>query len=81
MIMLAGSEQKVTRPFHEGRWDSSQTGASLPTNDQCHGMALAAQLYDLGLTREERGRLAALIAAQPQMKQPATRQLVTALRR
>ncbi|MEM5517904.1 hypothetical protein WNY37_13180 [Henriciella sp. AS95] len=81
LFLLASGPDKVTRSFHEGRWDEDQSGAAPPSEDQLRGMALAAWLYDLGQTREERHTLAGLIAARPEMKQAATRALVTALRR
>lgn len=81
IFLIAGTEEKVTRSFHYGRWDSDESGADTPGPDQCRAMKLAAWLYDLGQTREERRHLSGLIAKLPEMKQPATRALVSTLRR
>lgn len=81
LFLLAAGEDKVTRSFHSGRWDDETEGASPPDDSQRLAMKMAAFLYDLGATREERERLAALIARQPQMKSPAVRHLVLSLRR
>ncbi|WP_084395645.1 hypothetical protein [Henriciella aquimarina] len=81
IFLIANSEEKVTRSFHYGRWDSEAAGAEPPDEAQRRAMALAAWLYDLGHTREERHRLSRLIAACPEMKQAATRALVSRLRR
>ncbi|GGB56627.1 hypothetical protein GCM10011503_01210 [Henriciella pelagia] len=81
LFLIANADDKVTYSFHAGRWDSDVTGAPEPSADQLRGMAKAAWLYDLGNTREERETLARLIAAHPEMRQPATRALVSALKR
>lgn len=81
VFLIANTEEKVTRSFHYGRWDSETAGADTPGPEQRRAMAQAAWLYDLGLTREERHRLSGLIAGLPEMKQPSTRALVSALRR
>ncbi len=77
---LAGDQPKVTRSFHAGRWGEDQSAAP-PTADQRAALNLAVQLYDAGRAKPERAALAALIAAAPEMRQPATRSLVTALKR
>ncbi|MEQ8556759.1 MAG: hypothetical protein RIB03_00445 [Henriciella sp.] len=81
IFLIANGQDKVTRSFHYGRWDSDGAGADTPDEEQRRAMKLAAWLYDLGGTREERQRLSSLITKRPEMKQPATRALVSALRR
>lgn len=81
LFLIANTDQKVTTSFHSGRWDQETTGAPTPSADQLKGMALAAWLYDLGKTKEERETLSRLIASHPEMRQPATRALVSALKR
>lgn len=80
VFLIANTDDKVTRSFHSGRWDDDETGAEPPSPEQLRAMKQAAWLYDLGSTREERQRLSRLIAERPEMKQPATRALVSALR-
>lgn len=81
VFLIANTGEKVTKSFHYGRWDKDESGAETPTAEQLRGMKQAAWLYDLGNTREERQRLSRLVAGLPEMKQAATRALVTALRR
>lgn len=80
VFLIANTDDKVTRSFHFGRWDEDETGAEPPSKEQLRAMKQAAWLYDLGTTREERQRLSRLIAKRPEMKQAATRSLVSALR-
>lgn len=81
LFLLGAGEDKVTQSFHSGRWDNESEGADTPDESQRYAMKMAAWLYDLGNTREERERLTALLARQAQMKSPAVRNLVTSLRR
>jgi hypothetical protein len=77
---ITGMQPKVTTSFHPGRWAKPEAGAPEPNAEQREAIAMAAQLYDLGRTREERRGLASRIARTTQMRQPATRALVLALR-
>lgn len=77
---LANDQPKVTHSFHPGRWDATGDEAAPIRSEQQQAIALAVQLYDVGTTRAERGLLAASIAKQRQMRQPATRRLVTRLK-
>jgi hypothetical protein len=77
---ITGYQPKVTTSFHAGRWREPETGAPEVSPEQREALAHAAFLYDLGRKREERHALAALIAETRQMRQPATRALVLALR-
>lgn len=79
LYLIANFQTKVTRSHHIGRWASPER-ATLD-HDQRLALRLAADLYDLGHTREERHLLAGLIAKTHQMRQPKTRALVTALKR
>ena len=78
---ITGYQPKVTHSFHAGRWQDDEGGAPKPTREQREAIAHAAYLYDLGRSRKERRALAAGIARTPQMREPATRALVLALRR
>ncbi len=78
---LANTQDKVTPAFHPGRWDLDEDATSAPTNAQRTALAFAVQLYDAGRSRAERNRLAAEIAALPEMKQAATRRIVSRLKR
>ena len=77
---LANTQDKVTFPHHQNRWQDPAKGAGRPTEKQRQALALAAQLYDIGRARQERIALAQLIARKPQMKQAATRALVRRLK-
>lgn len=77
---IANSQPKTTRPHHPERWQSSDSQTPTVTDENRIALALAATLYDVGTTREERAALAALLAKKQQMKQPATRALVMRLR-
>ncbi|MGB3626151.1 MAG: hypothetical protein WA989_09990, partial [Henriciella sp.] len=81
LFLIANTDEKVTRSFHIGRWDKEDGSAKPPGAEQLKAMAHAAWLYDLGNTKTERETLARLIAGLPEMKQPATRALVSALKR
>ncbi|MEQ9316891.1 MAG: hypothetical protein RLN72_13635 [Henriciella sp.] len=81
LFVIANTDEKVTRSFHMGRWDEEDGTASTPSEAQLKAIARAAWLYDLGKAKEERDTLARLIADLPEMKQPATRALVSALKR
>lgn len=77
---ITGAQTKVTESFDAARWQEAETGAPKTSEYDREAIAFAAYLYDLGRTREERHKLAGLIAKTQQMRQPATRALVLALR-
>lgn len=81
MLYLANDQPKTTQPFHPGRWDDPEYRVQASGADQQRALALAAGLYDAGRTRTERLRLAAAVAAQVQMRQRATRRVVSRLKR
>lgn len=78
---IANTQDKVTHAFHPGRWDLDADAPPEVSNAQRAALAFAVQLYDTGRSREERSRLAAEIAALPEMKQAATRRIVSRLKR
>ncbi len=78
---LGNDQDKVTQSFHAGRWQTAESGAPATTPAQRAAIAHAAFLYDLGRTRDERHALAACVARLPEMRSPATRALVGALKR
>jgi hypothetical protein len=77
---LGNDQPKVTASFHPGRWAEEEGAARRPNSDQQAALGFAAQLYDLGRTREERQNLAKRIARHRKMSQRATRRLVLRLR-
>jgi hypothetical protein len=79
-VYITGFQSKVTESFYLSRWTEPVDGAPSPTDDQRAAIAFAADLYDIGNTRDEREALAAAIAKTQQMRGPATRALVLALR-
>jgi len=80
MYHLANDQPKLTEPFHPGRWDDPPGHAVPMTTERKYALRLAVKLYETGKTREERTRLAAEIVRQPQMRQSATRRLVSRLK-
>ncbi len=81
ILPLANTRPKTTRPHHPDRWGVSEGRQTTPSQDQLEALALAVHLYDLGKTKSERIALAAIISQTHQIRQPATRALVTALKR
>jgi len=81
LVYMANDQSKTTRPFHPGRWADTEDSAQPVSPDQQRALALAVRLYDAGRMRAERLRLAAVIASQQQMRQRATRRLVSRLKR
>lgn len=82
LFHIANDQPKVTRSYHAGRWSGDEQSAPGGiSEDQLKGLAFAAELYDIGKSREERLALAAEIARQPQMKNPAIRALALKLKR
>ena len=77
---IANDQPKVTQPFHPGRWDEDHENTAPLTRAQRYALRLAVKLYDSGREREERARLAAAIAREPQMRQAATRRMVLRLK-
>jgi len=82
IFYLANSQPKVTDPHGPKYWDRFDTKRSYPPTDaQRQALSFALHLYDLGRSREERGRFAESIAKLLQMRQTATRALVVSLNR
>ena len=77
---LANTQAKVTHAFHPGRWDFADNTPLAIADAQRQALAFAVQLYDAGRSREERSRLATEIAALSEMKQAATRRIVSRLK-
>ena len=80
LYYLANDQPKVTPPFHPGRWGESEVEDILITDEQRQALALAVKLYDAGQLREERARLVGIIGKSREMRQPATRRLVSRLK-
>lgn len=79
---LANFQHKVTDAYRPEYWDRFAVERSKPPTDaQRQALRFALHLYDLGRSRQERGRLAEAIARLPQMRQSATRALVLELNR
>jgi len=79
---IANDQPKVTHAFHPGRWglaDTNNRGRSI-TSEQQAAIMTAIQLFDAGQTRDERHRLAREISALPELRQPATRRIVSKLK-
>ncbi|MCF6329378.1 MAG: hypothetical protein L3J02_06225 [Henriciella sp.] len=82
IIPMANSQPKMTQSNHPGRWGEEGEGRQhTPSADQLEALAFALHLYDHGSTTSERAALAAEISRTHQIRQPATRALVTALKR
>ena len=81
LYYIANEQPKVTRSHHLGRWNMGAQEARVPDPDQANAIAIALELFGTGNTKRERQLLASLIARLPQMKQQATRSLVTSLKR
>ena len=84
-FFIANEQPKTTESFHPGRWpdprDGHGTTSAAPLDDdRLAALALAAALYDIATTRDERHRLAARIAQEPQMRDPTVRALVQKLK-
>ena len=77
---LANDQAKITRSFHPGLWDRDMPDDSAVTEEQIKALNLAVRLYDVGQSRDERAKLAALIANAPEMRQANTRRLVSRLK-
>jgi hypothetical protein len=77
---LGNDQPKVTQSFHPGRWDASNADDAPMTDEQRQALGLAVRLYDVGLTRNERSKLASLIGQSREMRQPATRHLVSRIK-
>jgi hypothetical protein len=77
---IGNHDDKATPSFRIYRWAAED--ASLPARDDVHlrGLRLAARLFDHGRDREERRRLAAELAAQPEMSEAWLRECVLRLR-
>ena len=78
---LANDQDKVTEPFTSERWALYQTGrSSTPSQAQLGALSRAAQLYDLGCSKQERAEFASHLAAQSEMSEPTVRKLVALIR-
>lgn len=81
LIMLANYQPKTTQSHSPERWAAPERGAPPTVPDETReAMAFAVQVFDAGNAREERFALAGEIARQQQMRQPATRALVSRLK-
>lgn len=82
LYFIANSQPKVTQSFHPGRWDLPDKNLRPDeiTPAQQEALAVAIQLFDIGQTRDERVSFAREIAALPEMRQPATRKIVSRLK-
>ena len=76
-----GDEQlKVSRWNPSWSWGAEMHGEPPRDAWTLRALRLAWQLHELGRQPEERGRFAALLAQQPQMREPWLRRLVLDLR-
>lgn len=80
LYFIANTQPKVTRAHHPGRWIANEDNHEPITPAQLKGLAVAVGLYDAGRTRGERQQLARTITKAPEMRQPATRRIVTLLK-
>ena len=82
IIPMANSRPKLTRANHPGRWGEEGEGRQhAPSSDQLEALSFALHLYDHGNTSIERAALAAELSQTHQIREPALRALVTALKR
>lgn len=80
-LWYLGNEQpKTTESFHPGRWAGDGQARGPVSDDQRVALDFAVQLYDRGLRKDERGRLAFAITRTDRMHQPATRALISRLK-
>lgn len=77
---IANTQEKVTGPFHYGRWDGEDTDRFPPTDTQRAALAFAVKLFDAGNSRNERHALSRLLARTAQMRDPAIRALALKLK-
>ena len=79
---IANDQPKVTHAFVPGRWGLGEAGHRdhSVSPEQLLALATAVQFFDAGQTREERQHLAKEITALPELRQPATRQIVSLLK-
>ena len=77
---LGNDQPKLTRAHQPENWDRFDTRRKPPTANQLKALRFSVELFDLGRTRAERQKLAALIARTHQIRQPATRSLVSKLK-
>ncbi len=80
LFHLANDQTKVTRSFHPALWGRDIPDENEVTEDQIKALNLAIRLYDAGRSREERARIAALMAKSQEMRQATTRRLVSRLK-
>lgn len=79
LFHIANDQPKLTPAFHPRRWGQDDRQEKNITQKQLEALALAVKLYDVGQSKEERGRLASLIARSDEMRQSETRRLVSRL--
>ncbi|MGH1418187.1 MAG: hypothetical protein ACRBCJ_04955 [Hyphomicrobiaceae bacterium] len=77
---LANDQAKVTQSFHPGLWDQASLHDRTISAAQRAALNFAVQLFDIGRQREERQKLAGLIAKSQEMRHPATRHLVSQIK-
>ena len=77
-----GDRQVKTMPSnHLGRWDDEAMRHPSRDPEHLRALRLALRIHERARTREERARLAALLARRTEMREPWLRALVLALRR
>ncbi len=80
IFYIANIQPKVTRSHHPGQWAEPRETAATPSADQQRALLHALGLFERANTKDEKARLAALIAKTKQMKSPAVRRLVLQLK-
>lgn len=81
LLYLGNNQPKVTEPHMPACWDRYAATTPAYSAPQLQALNLAVRLFDLGRSIEERRALAGLIAKQKQVRQPATRALISRLKR
>ena len=80
LCYLGNNQPKLTRAHTPALWDRYDAETATHSELQLQALNLAVRLFDLGRTKFERHSLARLIAKSHQIRQPATRKLVTMLK-
>jgi hypothetical protein len=80
LYFIGNFQPKVTHAHQPDHWDRAATDKQPPTEAQLLALRRAVKLYDLGQTRDERRLFAGLLAASQEMRQSATRALVSRLK-
>jgi hypothetical protein len=76
----ADGETKVTPSHRLGDWGAPLPAAGIRSAERLSALRRAADLYDLGRSRDERRRLARLLAATPEMREAGVRALALRLK-